>query len=236
MFRRMADKLSSGRPGPRPQAQPQQPPAPTTSALPFRPAPAAPEPQKRNEMPPRAVPPPEMSAALRLHYEDLKNEHTKVFMTYIPDSLEVLNAAFRAIVANLYTSPLNNNDIRSRWCFTPTIPGTRKVTVVIDNTKGVAYTIGIGEGGLDKEIHFSLDYLRHCSTLRDPAKEIKGVLTHELVHCYQHTKPPGSNLPGPPGGMIEGIADFVRLKADLSPDHWKRPQKSGDLPDKWDAG
>lgn len=53
-----------------------------------------------------------------------------------------------------------------------------------------------------------------------------GVLTHEMVHCYQY------NAFGTcPGGLIEGIADWVRLNANLSPPHWKK-EATG----KWDAG
>ena len=43
-------------------------------------------------------------------------------------------------------------------------------------------------------------------------REKRCALTHELVHCYQHTAPPDprdSNIPHPPGGLIEGIADFA---------------------------
>lgn len=34
-----------------------------------------------------------------------------------------------------------------------------------------------------------------------------------------------------PGGLIEGIADFVRLKAGLAPPHWKPGPRS-----RWDEG
>ena len=43
-------------------------------------------------------------------------------------------------------------------------------------------------------------------------------------------------MPRPPGGLIEGVADFVRLKADLNPPHWKPPISGGDRPAKWDQG
>lgn len=47
-----------------------------------------------------------------------------------------------------------------------------------------------------------------------------------MVHCYQY------NAFGTcPGGLIEGIADWVRLNAELSPPHWKK-EATG----KWDAG
>lgn len=53
-----------------------------------------------------------------------------------------------------------------------------------------------------------------------------GVLTHEMVHCYQY------NAFGTcPSGLIEGIADWVRLHAKLDPPHWKK-----EAGDKWDAG
>lgn len=47
-----------------------------------------------------------------------------------------------------------------------------------------------------------------------------------MVHCWQWAA-----LSTAPGGLIEGIADFVRLKAGLNPPHWKK-EAGGD----WDAG
>ena len=60
-------------------------------------------------------------------------------------------------------------------------------------------------------------------------QELAGVITHEMVHCFQ------GNCEGTaPGGLIEGIADFVRLKAGLSPPHWNRaPENRGHT---WDEG
>jgi hypothetical protein len=47
-----------------------------------------------------------------------------------------------------------------------------------------------------------------------------------MVHCYQY------NAFGTcPGGLIEGIADWVRLNSGLSPPHWKK-----EASEKWDAG
>ncbi|TKX25116.1 hypothetical protein C1H76_2608 [Elsinoe australis] len=57
-------------------------------------------------------------------------------------------------------------------------------------------------------------------------KELLGVICHELVHCYQHNA-----LGSAPGGLIEGMADFVRLRAGFVPPHWKREGGR-----KWDAG
>jgi len=90
---------------------------------------------------------------------------------------------------------------------------------------GVAYTTGTELDSDHKEIHFSLEYIQNAATGRKK-HEIMGVLTHEMVHCYQY------NAFGTcPGGLIEGIADWVRLNSDLSPPHWKK-----ELGQKWDAG
>lgn len=35
-----------------------------------------------------------------------------------------------------------------------------------------------------------------------------------------------------PGGLIEGVADFVRLRAGLAPPHWRRRDDAS----RWDAG
>lgn len=63
----------------------------------------------------------------------------------------------------------------------------------------------------------------------DPAGafEIEGVLVHELVHCFQH-----NGRGACPGGLVEGIADWVRLGAGLGAPHWRR----GAVPDRWDQG
>ena len=90
---------------------------------------------------------------------------------------------------------------------------------------GVAYTTGSDIDDDHKEIHFSLDYIRSINSERQE-EEIQGVLVHEMVHCWQW-----DGIGTAPGGLIEGIADYVRLKAGLSPPHWKK-ENTG----KWDSG
>lgn len=90
---------------------------------------------------------------------------------------------------------------------------------------GVAYTTGTDLDPDHKEIHFSLDYISSIASSRVP-HEILGVLTHEMVHCYQY-----NGFGSCPGGLIEGVADWVRLNSDLSPPHWKKEATGS-----WDAG
>lgn len=116
----------------------------------------------------------------------------------------------------------------------------RSVTLYLEDMDGVAHTMGSDLDNDHKEIHFST---RHIENNKQRAKdEIMGVIVHEMVHCFQY------NAKGScPGGLIEGIAglftylrlliidaqrcaDYVRLKAGLSPPHWKRGGN------RWDEG
>lgn len=90
---------------------------------------------------------------------------------------------------------------------------------------GVAYTRGSSLDDDHKQIHISLDYIAGIACARQE-DEIRGVLVHEMVHCWQWNADSTC-----PGGLIEGIADFVRLKAGLAPPHWTREEGED-----WDAG
>ncbi|XP_008800443.2 uncharacterized protein LOC103714804 [Phoenix dactylifera] len=52
----------------------------------------------------------------------------------------------------------------------------------------------------------------------DLNRGFEGVLYHEVTHVWQWN---GNNAA--PGWLIEGIADFVRLKAGYVPSHWAKP-------------
>jgi hypothetical protein len=152
---------------------------------------------------------------LRLEVRDLNHEGAAAFFTAVTVS-KALQKSVQDVLSLLYESPKST---------TTTLPSTRSVTLVLRSMSGVAYTIGSDLDSDHKEIHFSLDYIRSIAESRK-TEEILGVLTHEMVHCYQY------NAFGTcPGGLIEGVADWVRLNANLSPPHWKK-EGSG----KWDAG
>ncbi|KAI9645380.1 hypothetical protein NHQ30_006118 [Ciborinia camelliae] len=152
---------------------------------------------------------------LRLEIRDLNHAGSQTFLTAVIAS-EALQTAVQSVLTLLYESP---------HCPTTTIPTTRSVTLILRSMEGVAYTTGSELDDDHKEIHFSLDYINGIASERK-RHEIMGVLTHEMVHCYQYNA-----FQTCPGGLIEGIADWVRLNADLSPPHWKK-ESGGN----WDAG
>ncbi len=152
---------------------------------------------------------------LLLEVRDLTHPGSRAFLSSVVPTTAI-EFAVKRVLDLLYLSPK---------CPTTTVPGTRSVTLILRSMVGVAYTTGTELDGDHKEIHFSVEYIDGIPKSRKP-DEILGVLTHEMVHCYQY------NAQGTcPGGLIEGIADWVRLNSNLSPPHWKR-ETSG----KWDAG
>ncbi|KAL8027631.1 hypothetical protein ABFS82_14G105800 [Erythranthe guttata] len=92
------------------------------------------------------------------------------------------------------------------------------VSLFIDDMDGVAYAS-------NNQIHVSARYIQSYSG--DVKKEFTGVLYHEMTHIWQWN---GNGQT--PGGLIEGVADFVRLKAGYAPSHWVGPGKG----DRWDQG
>jgi len=64
---------------------------------------------------------------------------------------------------------------------------------------GVAHTSG---SDTVKEIHFSCQHIVNCANRC--ADEIRGVLVHEVVHCFQY-----NDQNTCPGGLIEGVAGNI---------------------------
>ncbi|KAL3515329.1 hypothetical protein ACH5RR_022231 [Cinchona calisaya] len=94
----------------------------------------------------------------------------------------------------------------------------QKVSMFVDDMDGVAFTS-------NDEIHVSARYIQRYSG--DLKTEITGVLFHEMTHVWQWN---GNGLA--PGGLIEGIADYVRLKAGYVPSHWVKSGQGN----RWDQG
>ncbi|KXT04506.1 hypothetical protein AC578_8637 [Pseudocercospora eumusae] len=148
---------------------------------------------------------------LRLQLNDLAHDGSSIFLSNFKG-----NEDFEDQVQNVL------NLLYTRDC---KCPGTRSVTLIIREMDGVAYTTGMDLDDDHKEIHFNLNYINRPRG-DDQRYELLGVICHELVHCFQW------NAEGTcDGGLIEGIADWVRLRAGLAAKHWKR-DASGD----WNAG
>lgn len=162
---------------------------------------------------PSPSPAPATTPKLRLEIRDLTHPGATLFLTSVTPST-TLQSALTSVLTLLYDTPTNP---------TP----TRSVTLILRDKPGVAYTTGTDLDRDHKEIHLSLSYVAKIrkERLRD---EITGVLVHELVHCFQY------NGRGTcPGALVEGLADWVRLRSELAtpPPHWKRDTSKG-----WDAG
>lgn len=155
---------------------------------------------------------------LRLHLDELSHDGTGLFLSHV-DASRLLPDAISHVTEHLYASFPGSKR-----------PDTRSVTLVLRCMAGVAYTTGLELDNDHKEIHLSVDYIqRFAEKPTECRHEISGVITHEMVHCYQYNAKATA-----PGGLIEGIADFVRLKAGLAPPHWQAPKE--ELGDRWDSG
>jgi len=146
---------------------------------------------------------------IRVHLEDLQHEGSSAFLSNIKGN-EDLEEQVQNVLNLLYTQDSKR-------------PDTRSVTFVFREYAGLAYTTGIELDDDHKEIHINLAYI---AKVREPRHELLGVICHELVHCFQWNAEGTCN-----GGLIEGIADWVRLNAGLAAKHWKQ-EASGN----WDGG
>ncbi|KAH9997757.1 plant basic secretory protein [Russula compacta] len=160
-------------------------------------------------MPP-PPPPPRLDwpiPTFSLRIDDLSHPGIKLFFDNV-DPIRVMHDAAIAVLQWLYVT-------------TDKAPKhVRSIQLVLRPMDGVAHTTGSETA---KEIHFACQHI--VNSADRCADEIRGVLVHEVVHCYQY-----NGLGTCPGGLIEGIADWVRLRSGFEPPHW-RPGGSS-----WDAG
>ncbi|PIA27050.1 hypothetical protein AQUCO_08300024v1 [Aquilegia coerulea] len=92
----------------------------------------------------------------------------------------------------------------------------QRVTVFIEDTVARA-NLDVPAYAVGSELHFNTRYIAQYSG--DVKRELTGVLYHEATHIWQWNGNGAPNI----GGLIEGIADYVRLKANLAPSHWVQP-------------
>jgi hypothetical protein len=113
---------------------------------------------------------------LRLEIRDLNHDGAQAFLTAVTAN-KALQKAVQSVLSLLY---------HSKDSPTTTVPPTRSVTLILRSMPGVAYTTGSEIDSDHKEIHFSLDYIHSAISNARKTEEIMGVLTHEMVHCYQY--------------------------------------------------
>jgi len=200
--------------------------------------------QAAKKQPPLQVLP---TPLLRFQIHDLSHPGTHALLTNINITTAVRDAVDTVcrILYNAATPPSSSDSSTTNTVPTPKptpphqppIPQIRSLTLFLDNMDGVAYTTGMPlDTAFHKEIHLSLSYITHVASRPASASgaiahELTGVLVHETVHALQHN---GNGTA--PGGLIEGMADYVRLKAGLGASHWKRPMRREEVQHSWDAG
>jgi hypothetical protein len=114
----------------------------------------------------------------------------KLFDQQVKDPTAFAQAITRKVCSILYH---DKSEVRN-------IP---KVTLIIENMAGVAYTSG-------DTTHVSSQYLANVASGGGNLQaEIYGVVTHEFTHIYQYNDGPG--------WLVEGMADYVRYEAGLIP-------------------
>jgi hypothetical protein len=124
-----------------------------------------------------------------------------LFRSVVPDPESWWDDTARKVCARLYATAGQARFVRT-------------MTLRIRDCPGVAAK----SGDPDATVQICGPHLENIEGQgRDVAYEVTGVMTHETVHVFQYNdRPDGS----PPSWLIEGIADAVRLKADLiSPDY-----------------
>ncbi|KAI3621976.1 pbsp domain protein [Moniliophthora roreri] len=150
---------------------------------------------------------------LNLQVDDLAHPGAVLFFENVESPLEALREAVLNVFKWLYKDKEKTPDhVASIQLILRSFP-----------EGGVAYTTG---SYAEKEIHFALEHIQRADKQGRCGDEIMGVLTHEVVHCFQYDA--GGTCPG---GLVEGVADWVRLHSNLVPPHWKRIPGA-----KWDAG
>ena len=96
-----------------------------------------------------------------------------------------------------------NNDADSK--------NVHKVSMTVENIDGVAFATN------NNNIHVSAGYIERYPE-EDIKRDIAGVIYHEMAHILLWD---GNGQA--PSGLVEGIADFVRMKAGYAADQWDPP-------------
>ncbi|KAK7280296.1 hypothetical protein RJT34_25358 [Clitoria ternatea] len=100
----------------------------------------------------------------------------------------------------------------------------QKVSLFVDDIHDMDGVVAYTNTSND-DIHLNARYVN--SNSGDLKTGITGVLYHEMTHVWQWY---GNGQA--PGGLIKGMADYVRLKANYAASNWGKPGEG----QKWDQG
>ncbi|KAK7269887.1 hypothetical protein RIF29_22676 [Crotalaria pallida] len=92
----------------------------------------------------------------------------------------------------------------------------QRVSMIIENIDEVAFAS-------NNNIHVSSGFIERYPQSQDIKREITGLLYHQMAHLLQWD---GNGQA--PSGLMEGIADYVRMKAGYAADHWNPPGVGND--------
>ncbi|GAA6007614.1 hypothetical protein JCM10207_006406 [Rhodosporidiobolus poonsookiae] len=187
------------------------------------------------------TPPPTSTHAVpKLHLQVLNLSHkgTQALSHALPSLPTAFHHAAELVLSTLYPPTLSSDSSSPSPSSShrPAPPPVRFVTLHVRAFDGVAYTCGSDLDSMHKELHLNAGYVESVAGQSGQGKEgdeklrheVMGVLVHELVHAFQW-----DGEGSVPGGVIEGVADWVREQVGLGARHWR--EGPGD-DDKWDAG
>jgi hypothetical protein len=136
----------------------------------------------------------------------------KLFTDAVPDPEAFAQGIGRAVCRILYRHP---EEVRA----------ANHLTLIIKDDPAAGWKSGdVG----DITVMISTGHLQEVAASGgDVAREIAGVLHHEMTHMYQNDdKAPGEGTYASLGNVIEGVGDFVRFRAGYLPLH-AQPTKKG---------
>lgn len=176
--------------------------------------------------------PKETPTRIHLNVQDLSSKGSQAFFAALGNNP---HAALAGLVTKalgvLYPPRLNN-------CHSP--PFVASISFQLHSFAGVAYTAFCdppsgteteqasrwwSEAENHKAIHLSTDYIEKLEGGHH--REIEGILLHQIAICFSY-----GGLGTCPTGIIEGIADFVRLRGNLASPDWNVQR----MERHWDAG
>ncbi len=132
--------------------------------------------------------------AFTLVMEDM-GPNGQLFTSAVPNPAALVQNISQDVCCVLYRNPSEP-------------PASSALKLIIRDSETVASKSGSGS---NITVMISSRHLKNISNQGgDVAKEVSGILYHELTHAFQNDNR-GSG--GAPSGVIEGIADFVRTRA-----------------------